>query len=337
MLTSGTEEPITVAAVEVPAAGELLNRPRRRRRFWLWFRYLVVVVMVGVVVLGALTVSPEMTGELPDTVNSWEHHRIDGLLIDRNYTLGVPRAESAQRRPAIIALHAWLGERSEFIRKSDLWYRPGSHRGAIVAFPQALWGAWNSGPCCMPSNRVGVDDVAFLDAVFDELAARDDVDPERIYVIGTSAGGLMAAHYACVTDRALAGVVSVVAQPLDTSGCEQRAVPITFVLGAADDALPYEGGWSLVSVAAAQRRAPPAREAVSEYASAAGCESLGEAQPVDSKDFFPTTSETFGGCEQPVTLMRVEGMVHSWPWGYQWGPTDVLLEMIPADPETEHG
>lgn len=307
-------------------------RPRRTRRLLKAAVWLVVLGVIGIVVAGVLTISPEMSEELPDEVNTWENRTVDGLLVDRKYTVGVPKHPAAGRRPAIIALHGWPSERSWFIDNSDLGYLPGLRKGAVMAFPQALWRAWNSGRCCSPSNRVGVDDFAFLDAVYDELVARDDVDPERVYVIGTSAGGMMAARWACVTDRPLAGAVSVVGPPLDARGCEERATPITFVSGTADEVVPFEGGWTIPGVVAMQGRVPPFREAVESYAEAAGCRATGQVVDVATLDFpHHTTSEEFGGCPDPVRFVTMEGMGHSWPWGYEWGPTDLLLETIPDD------
>src|SRR5690349_19334249 len=38
---------------------------------------------------------------------------------------------------------------------------------------------WNAGDCCGPAVRAGVDDVAFIDALLDDLAGAYHVDPRR--------------------------------------------------------------------------------------------------------------------------------------------------------------
>ena len=56
--------------------------------------------------------------------------------------------------------------------------------GFIAVYPQGYGNTWNSGPrCCSPANRDGIDDVGFLTAVIDEVAARlgrdEDVSGEE--------------------------------------------------------------------------------------------------------------------------------------------------------------
>ncbi|MGA1170671.1 MAG: alpha/beta hydrolase family esterase, partial [Ilumatobacteraceae bacterium] len=65
--------------------------------------------------------------------------------------------------------------------------------GAESGLPQS----WNAGGCCPFSTFDLVDDVAFFDQLIDALTMEYDIDPERVWVVGHSNGGMMAYRLAC--------------------------------------------------------------------------------------------------------------------------------------------
>jgi poly(3-hydroxybutyrate) depolymerase len=71
-------------------------------------------------------------------------------------------------------------------------------------------GRWNAGTCCLKTGVAHRDDVAFIRSIYTQIAARTPIDPLRSYVIGSSAGGMMAWRMACQAPDifAAAGVVS---------------------------------------------------------------------------------------------------------------------------------
>ena len=97
------------------------------------------------------------------------------------------------------------------------------HRFVLV-LPEGQGGSWNAGGCCGLARSTGIDDVSYLRAVVEQVAARPEVDPDRIFVVGESNGGMMAVAYACADSTAVAGVATVAGTPV--SGCKpQRGIP----------------------------------------------------------------------------------------------------------------
>ncbi len=88
------------------------------------------------------------------------------------------------------------------------------------------------------------DDVAFTFAVLDAASERADLDLDRLFVSGFSAGGSMAWLLACEAGDRLSGMVSVAGalrEPNDTDCSGLQGLPVMQVHGFADAQVPFEG------------------------------------------------------------------------------------------------
>jgi len=82
-------------------------------------------------------------------------------------------------------------------------------QGVTLAYPAGISGSWNAGTCCGVAKADGVDDVAFVNTVLDDVARRTPVDPRRRGLVGYSGGGMLAYRVMCQRHPALAAVVEV--------------------------------------------------------------------------------------------------------------------------------
>jgi polyhydroxybutyrate depolymerase len=96
--------------------------------------------------------------------------------------------------------------------------------------------------------RNDVDDVRFILALIDEIAARIPVDRGRVYAVGHSNGAMMALRLACEAPERFAAV-GAVAGSLETECPSGTAVPALMIHGDADENHPIEGGSGPNSVA----------------------------------------------------------------------------------------
>ncbi|MGB0653074.1 MAG: alpha/beta hydrolase family esterase [Thermoplasmatota archaeon] len=180
---------------------------------------------------------------------------------DRGALLHVPRGADGPL-PLVVALHPHMGFDHQFARVTGL-SRLADDEGFAVAYPDAtakvrhVFQGWNAEHCCGHGFRTGADDVAFLDALLDRLVTDGVADPERIYLVGHSNGGMMAYHYASLRpDRVAAiGVVAGsigsgptpsqhILAPLPEPSGGALLPPAMLVHGGADDVVPIEGGSS---------------------------------------------------------------------------------------------
>lgn len=186
-------------------------------------------------------------------------------------------------------------------------------RGWIVVQPSGLDGAWNAGPCCGEPWKRGVDDVAFADALLDELEAASCVDPGRVYAVGFSSGGMMAQTLGCELSPRLAAIASVAA-PLHSGGCQpEEPLGVIMIAGTDDPLIPFEGGrgWTPFGVAGdLQFRSSDASFA--EWQRLNGCE-----EPPEDRRVSEHVQCRRYRCEGEVAVERcvVEGGGHAWPGG----------------------
>lgn len=88
------------------------------------------------------------------------------------------------------------------------------------------------------------DDVEFVMDVIADATTKADIDPDRIYVAGFSAGGSMAWLMACKEAERFAGFASIsgaLRQPNDTTDCPTAPVRFLQIHGFGDAQVPFEG------------------------------------------------------------------------------------------------
>ena len=126
---------------------------------------------------------------------------------------------------------------------------------------------WNATDACCDLYGSGVDDVAWLTSVLDEVIDNFPVDQDRVYFTGLSNGGFMSYRMACELSERVAAIASVAGMDFaDEDACvPTQPVSVLHIHGTNDGTVPYNGasqGWSL----------PSAPESVKRWAGRAGCD-----------------------------------------------------------------
>lgn len=190
-----------------------------------------------------------------------------------------------------------------------------------------------SGRAC----KDGVDDLAYVDALLDEVRAAVAVDDARVYATGLSNGGAMSHRMACDRADVFAAVAPVAGanQFAAAQGCApSRPVPVLHTHGTEDPCWEWGGGTgaclqddgdTYVSVDAS----------MDGWAERNGC--AGDAVATDLPDTVDdgttTIRHAWPGCAADVELLEVVGGGHTWPGGWSYmregkiGPTALDFSM----------
>ncbi len=168
-----------------------------------------------------------------------------------------------------------------------------------------FWNAFGS-----PTETV--DDIGFLSALIDTVAASYNIDMNRVYSTGMSNGGFMSYTLACQLSHRITAIASVtgtmVTPNLNACNC-QHPMPVMQVHGTADPTVPYLGNpqgfvavEDLVAYWAAFNNCnpTPSQSAVPDIDITDGC----------TTDHFVTSG---GDAGTSVELFRVNGGAHTWP------------------------
>jgi polyhydroxybutyrate depolymerase len=206
----------------------------------------------------AATAAPNCSLGAPGTTQ-----RVTVGQTGRTMLLHVPAGYRAgTRAPLLFVLHGSGGDGAAILSQSKLEATSDRH-GFLLAAPDAgipldRGFVWNIPGVPTVAGKVpgpgDADDVAFLRAAIDWLAAQGCADRERVYSTGLSGGGRMTSWLGCVASDRFAAIAPVVGlragNPLksdpkrpDPGTCRpERAVPVIAFAGDADGTNPVQGG-----------------------------------------------------------------------------------------------
>ncbi len=138
---------------------------------------------------------------------------------------------------------------------------------------------WNASITCCNFYQSEIDDSGYIKSLIDQMKARYNVDPNRVYLIGHSNGGFMAYRMAYDHPQTIAAIASLAG----TDHPERRDGPSTPVHvlqihGTADATIAYRGG------EIRENRYPGALASVRRWASFNGCDGRGRAREMRDLD-----------------------------------------------------
>lgn len=258
-----------------------------------------------VLLLAACGRSSDRTAVRPQSV---QHRQLTLDGQSRSYRLFVPPTlDLDQEAPLVLVLHGG-GNTGESMVQATQFDREASAGGFVVVYPEGLERSWNAGFCCGRATVTGVNDIGFLMAMIDQVAADIRVDKGRVFTVGVSNGAMMAYRLACERSDRIAGVGSVAGYlPLD--GCRaSRPVSILAIHGTADPLVPFEGG-SLPPGAVGDGYVPPSITIAESWASRNLCQG-----PPAGETVGVVRTTTWRSCDEgsAVRLVAIEGGGHTW-------------------------
>jgi polyhydroxybutyrate depolymerase len=238
--------------------------------------------------------------------------------LNRTYLVHVPESHDPKApMPVVLALHgrtmngpmmAWF---SGLNRKAD-------KAGFIAVYPNGTGRhssfTWNGGNCGGPARQDNVDDVAFINALLDDLMRAYPIDTRRIYATGMSNGAIMIYRLASeLSDRIAA--IAPVSGCVGTEFCQpKRPVSVLHFHGTMDAFIPFTGGKGEKSLSGTHFHSVD--HSIQTWVSLNGCDKNPKIDLLStSSDEMTVTRTTYGagndGAE--VVLVMIEGGGHTWP------------------------
>lgn len=228
--------------------------------------------------------------------------------------------------PLVVALHGRGGQGSS---QEELTHMTGiaDREGFIVTYPDGYRRSWHDARDIGPAAENGVDDIAFVSALIDHFVAAHAADPARVFVAGTSNGGMMTFRVACELAHKIAAAGPVIGLMPDNPAYEckpTRPVPMMIFAGGADPLVPYGGG---DVIGDDKGKVLSAHATRARWAELNGCEAADFQQTIDAVDDGTHVLEMrHSRCREgsQVVLFTVEGGGHTWPNGVQYLPAAVI-------------
>lgn len=255
----------------------------------------------------------------------------------RAYSMYVPDfGGDANPHPAMLALHGGGG--SAMIQASTSQLATLAHQQKVyVAFLEGsgVIPTWNAGACCGYAQANDIDDVAYVQAVLDDIEANDNVDTARIYATGMSNGGMMSHRLACAVADRISGIAAVTGASAEFDQdlnqyyvCNpSRPIPILHIHATNDRNYPYTGGTGDGSSATAFY---PVDSTIADWRARNNVTTQATVERVTATTtcYRYATAANSGLPSAPVTLCKIDpvdvydaateivfGGGHSWPGG----------------------
>lgn len=218
------------------------------RTFLRWMLYtLVLLLLVGGGLFAYFIYSPA-PGE-PRLTGKIIEGSIEAGDRKRTYSLYAPMG-LAPGAALVVVMHGSGSNGGQMRVATGYGFeRLADERGFAVVYPEGVEGYWNA--CNVvgdyTANKENIDDVAFLIAVVDKLAADIAIDATRVFATGISRGGHMAYRLALEAPtrfRAVAAVAANVPAP-ENFKCKPAGSGTSSVMimnGTLDPLNPFNGG-----------------------------------------------------------------------------------------------
>lgn len=158
--------------------------------------------------------------------------------IVREYYVSYPENAKGQC-PLILNLHNFYGS-ALFIKQASELDDYALHANIAVVYPEGINNSWNVGTSWDNNDN---DDVGFIDALIDSVAANFEIDLNRVYACGYSNGGYMAYELACNLSHKITAFGSVCGNFMlnEDQACDQnRKIPIIDFHGTGDPFVAYD-------------------------------------------------------------------------------------------------
>jgi polyhydroxybutyrate depolymerase len=230
---------------------------------------------------------------------------------DRAYIVHIPPAASPNTAlPVMLVFHGAGGTGAQ-MQAATGFDIAADQVGIITIYPDGKAGnaPWNVGRnVCPPGNFVSTtdDDIAYVDAMLEEVKADQCVDDKRIFATGFSMGGYMSNELGCRIGRTTLRAVAPHSGGTHSGDCPGAPLPVLLLHGDSDSLINYSCG----------------TRAHDYWIERNGC-----SDEVDRIDITGGHCDYNKGCpaDAPVVMCTFNGLDHAWAYPPMYENSGILI------------
>jgi len=248
----------------------------------------------------------------------------------RTYQLYLPSAYNMQvKLPLVIVIHGGGGTGRAAMKEME-WNKKAFQEGFIVVAPDALPvdpkksydlkdnpSTWNDGSGRFNKDVDGIDDVAFINAMIDDIERNYQIDIKRIYVTGFSNGASMTFHVGIELSARIAAIAPVAGALWITNTAPIYPLSLCYITGDSDSFNPINGGITKNAsggIVGEGKEKQPVIEHIIRWLSFIGCSNKPLSKTV--KGGITHIKYGMGKNNTVIEYYIIEGCGHTWP-GHQ--------------------
>ena len=163
---------------------------------------------------------------------------------EREYRLFVPTDLPEEPVPLLIAVHGGSGRDYPFPQQTK-FEALAEEEGFIIAYPMSELLPGNEGEWQLNTTPESRQDIEYIEALIDYIAAIHSIDEKRVYATGYSLGSMFNYELACqLSDRFAAIASHAGTMPVSPDSCDQNSnVAIMHLHGEDDYIISYNDAW----------------------------------------------------------------------------------------------
>jgi polyhydroxybutyrate depolymerase len=228
--------------------------------------------------------------------------------IERTYTYFIPNNTPDIPQPLVFVLHGTTQD-GEGIMNISEFNTFAQDNSFIAVYPDGIDGFWNADLGAVGS---AADDLGFIEALVEKFDTDYNVDLQRLYSCGFSAGGYLSYILACQSQYCFAAVASVAGTMTQNTidGCNPiHATAVMQIHGTSDFVVSYNGS---------QFAGLGVDQIIEYWQNENGCAATPIIQDIPNTNILDLSSVqrfTWLPCEgsSELVLFRIEGGGHQWP------------------------
>lgn len=248
--------------------------------------------------------------------------------VERDYLVVVPKSAPAKNRSLIIGLHGGGGNAAGVQLPMSL---QSEKFGFVQFYPEAIEKTWNVGGLPTAGTyKPTADDIGFLRTLIDEAIKNYQVDPERVFLVGSSRGAMMALYAMTKMPEKITAVTSIIgSMPTMHQNFDlKEKVGLLVMNGTEDPFIPYNGG-AAKDAKHSNGEVMATEEFVKKIATYNGAEdSPTKTEMPDKKTNDGCKAEVYTYNNQDkkglVKLIKIVGGGHTIPGGGQYLPASII-------------
>lgn len=236
----------------------------------------------------------------------------------RSYYIHLPsHFDQTQSYPLVMAFHGGGGNGKQFMNASR-WNAKSNKENFIVVYPNGTGRfkkmlTWNVETCCGWAQKKNSNDVAFIDALLDDLIKQYLIDAKRVYATGMSNGAMISYRLACELPHRITAIAPVAGTLMSTLAQDARKVPVLHIHGTADQNVPFNGGVGSKSIV--KINFTSVQKSLDTWIKHNGCKTMPTVTNFlnTTNDGMINTRTIYANNTAPVELITIQGGGHSWP------------------------
>ncbi len=311
-----------------------------------------ICVIRFLVACAALSLSGTQCTAGPGTVE----HTLKVGELNRTYNLHVPTNLPPDKPAPLVLVFHGGGGTAAGVERQTKFSELADGKGFMVAYPEGIGQGWNDGRGVkdVRTQRIGVNDLAFVAALLADIAGNHRIDARRVYATGISNGGIFSHYLAANMSQRIAAIAPVVGGIPEAMGEKfkpEKPISVLILQGVDDPLVPYRGGPITLPWGRERAGIIPTEEAVRKWVEYNACrreavmERMADKDPGDGCRVLKFTY-TEGKDNTEVVLYQIEGGGHTWPGGAQYlrkkligkvcrdiNATEVIWEFFKAHPK----